>query len=132
MDVMKLVLDVYYTPIISTLQTENNKFYLIFEYPSNTIKLQMSLPDYRYGKSFSKIYLTDNIYTFIENLTQNINDELVLTDPFDLKFIINQNDIHVESENINFTIKNTESFRQQLIDATIEYYDFVYSYVPEW
>lgn len=126
------MIDIYYTPIISTFE-EDKKFYLNIVYPSNTIKLQMSLPDFRYGKSYSIIYLTEEIELFIKNLYENINSKIHTIKPFDLKIILDDDHINIihEEVNMNIKIKNTECSRDQLADTMLKYLDFITFYDPD-
>lgn len=132
-DVIKLITDVYYTPIISSLE-EENKFYLNFEYPSHSIKLQMSRPDFRYGKGLRKIYLTEGIKTFINALNQNVESELCTNEPFNLKITLNPDYIYIIHEEVNMKIQisNTDLCRDQLRDAMIKYWNYVDMYDDEF
>ncbi len=129
-DVVKLIADIYYTPIISSLE-EDKKFYLILSYPSHTIKLQMSLPEFRYGKGLRKIYSTEEIELFIKSWDHNI---IHMKEPFDLKITLDDDYISIIHEEVNMEIKinNTEQSVSQLLNAMWQFVEFVQYYDPEW
>lgn len=126
MDVIKLMTDIYYTPLIS--YKKENLFYLILTYPSHTIKLEIPPYQYRYGKSFSRIYLIEEIIEFINCLQENKTSKIHMVEN-GLTIILN-NDIHIiyKEINMNIQIKNTELIREQLITVFLEYMDYMYFY----
>jgi hypothetical protein len=139
-DVLKLITDIYYTPIITSFE-EEHRFYCVFTYPSHTIKLRIPPCDYRLGKSFSKCYLYEEVEVFIECLKQNINGKIHMTEYIDLQInldkdyinIIYKDDINILYKSIQTDIKicNTENSREQLASALFPYIDYMIFYDSE-
>lgn len=139
-DVLKLISDIYYTPIITSIE-EEHRFYFLFTYPSHTIKLRIPPCDYLLGKSYSKCYLYEEIEIFIECLKQNIDDKIHFTEYFNLQIILNEDyikiihkdDINISNNNIRMEIKinNTENSREQLSSALFSYIDYMIFYDHE-
>jgi hypothetical protein len=127
-DVIKLIVDIYYTPKIDWFESDDKNFYITFTYPSNTITLQISRPDYRFGKGMRKWYITDNIKSFINYLNENKPNELLLINPFNLRITFDKDNIQFVIEHVDIDIKNTELCRKQLIDVMIAFKDYVEMY----
>src|SRR5437867_4150520 len=88
-DVLKLIADIYYTPIITSFE-EDHRFYCLLTYPSHTIKLLIPPCDYRLGKSFCRCYKYEEVETFIECLNQNINGKIHMMEHLDLQITIDK------------------------------------------
>jgi hypothetical protein len=131
-DVIKLIADVYYTPIISSFES-NKDFFITFQYPSNTVTLEIPRPNFTLGKGKGKICVieiheTDDIDLFIKCLNQNNSGKLFVFYPFDLEIALDKNNIQFISENATLYIKNTESCRSQLVSAMIAFKDYLGTY----
>ena len=133
MDVIKIMIDLYYTPKITTKEDEyTNKFYLTIEYVNHAICMQMPKTNYRLGKCCIRYYETKPIGDFIEQLQNNEECQFFVNDPFTFRMIVNKTiNIYHEEVNLKISIKNTECTRQQLIDAMYDYYDFMFSYCDD-
>lgn len=139
-DVLKLIADTYYTPIITSFE-EDNRFYCAFTYPSHSIKLLIPPCDYILGRSFSRCYSYEEVEIFIECLKQNIDGKIHMTEHFDLQIILDKNYIHIihkdnilyESNNVITDIKivNTEKSREQFSTALFPYIDYMVFYDHE-
>ena len=136
-DVLKLIADVYYTPLITSFE-EEHRFYCVFTYPSHTIKLRIPPCDYRLGKSYSRCYLYKEVETFIECLKQNIDGKIHMTDYFDLQITVGKDYINIiQKDDVSFNHKtnqmdikicNTENSRCQLAEALIPYIEYMIFY----
>ena len=139
-DVLKLIANIYYTPMITSIE-EDHRFYLLFTYPSHTIKLRIPPCDYRLGKSYSRCYLYEEVEVFIECLKQNINGKIHMTEHFDLEIILNKDniniihkdDIDITSKNVQIDLKihNTENSREQFSNALFLYIEYMIFYDHE-
>jgi len=139
-DVLKLITDVYYTPIITSFE-EEHRFYCVFTYPSHTIKLRIPPCNYRLGKSMSRCYLYEEVEVFIECLKQNIDGKIHMTEYFDLQIILDKDYIHIihkdeinishKNVQIDIKIRNTENSREQFASALFPYIDYMVFYDHE-
>ena len=116
MDILKLIADNYYTPII-TNKTYNNKFYMIIIYPSNKIKLRLPCDSDYIG------YVYKYVEEFIKNLNMNKYSQLQLASNF--KINISQENIKIEHKKVEIKIQNSELIREQLIEALSFYLSYL-------
>jgi hypothetical protein len=132
-DVLPLIIGLYYTPIISSFEIDN-KFYLVFTYPSNRIKFEMPRCEYTYGRSFTKHYKTDKIQTFIQDLWNDDYCELHFDDPVRLDIILYDDCIDITHKEVemNIEIVNTETSRGQLANELIKYENFMNMYSDDF
>jgi len=140
LDVLKLIIDIYYTPLITSFE-EEHRFYCLFTYPSHSIKLRIPPCDYKLGKSYSRCYLYEEMETFIEFLKQNVDGKIQMTEYIDLQLILDKDYIHIiNKDDVNMTHKsiqteikicNTENSRGQLTNALLPYIDYMIFYDHE-
>jgi len=127
-DIMKLLIDIYYTPIINSF-IEENIFYCLFTYPSHIIKLHIPPCNYELGKSFARNYLYEDIEFFIEYLKQNVDGKIHMNQSFDFQIVLDKEYIHIirkddinlvkKNDAINIKIFNTKNSREQLINGLL-------------
>jgi hypothetical protein len=122
MDVIKLIIDEYYTPEVYSFE-EENRFYVMFEYPWGETKLEMPLPK---GSDFACIlYEIFEVEMFIEDIKNNVPSKICLTTPEKLTITLDEFHICISREYFTVKIKNTQRFRKQFEDVMIEYVEYV-------
>lgn len=119
-DIMKLVIDIYYTPIIKS-KILDDTFFIILNYPSHKIKLKIHKPGISMFNRGGIGYDYKDIIIFLDKMHQE-NCEL----EFD-SITINVKDLHLYIINENTTIKlsNTENVRNQLNDVLDSYIEYL-------
>jgi hypothetical protein len=133
MDVIQIMLNLYYTPQLKSIENDD-QFYLQIIYPQHQINMRVPpLSVSRYGKSYRPIYDTQTIINVINQIDQNEETQLILKDPFDFNLTVNKNNVTILVNDIQMTItiKNTEAIRQQLLDVLSHYYEFMSFYSPD-
>lgn len=115
-DIAPLIIELYYTPLLDSI-IENRNFFIIVKYPTITLKFNIGYP--RWWASYD----TSDIYGFIDTLSNNIHEQLHLTNS---TIVLYQEDIRFIGVDNTIMIKNTDAFRQQLINILTKYIDFVH------
>jgi hypothetical protein len=123
MDVIKLLIDYYYTPIITTV-IEHFNFYLILTYPSFSTKLELSKP-FEHQYKGSQWYPVGSVEAFITSLLNNKNAVYHTENHFIVKISIINNYIKVEHSHTTVNINNTETVRLQLVEALKTYITYL-------
>jgi hypothetical protein len=103
---------------------EDDKFYLIFETSTFSIRTQIVIPFVEYSRG-SMYYSTDEISLFIEKLSQNEDTNFSIVGLFNMNFIIDNDKIHIITENVNIKMSNTENSRKQLINVMNKYIEYL-------
>ena len=132
-DVIKLMVDVYYTPIIETLiidddnnKYSNKKFYMILTYPSHTIKIHIPRPCISQKSRGGLCYESKNITAFWHKLnnyhTQEGNNQL---NEDEIKIKLTSKNICIISEHTTIDLPNTEIIRGQILDVIYYYIEYL-------
>ena len=125
-DVIKLMVEVYYTPIIETLILDN-KFFMILTYPSHTIKINIPKPNISQCRS-GICYETKNFDAFWFKL--KANDFYPLEGKNDLnedelKIKLTPKNISIINENTTIDLPNTEIVRTQILNVIYYYIEYL-------
>jgi hypothetical protein len=114
-DIMPFIRELYYTPLLDSI-IENRNFFIIVKYPTITLKFNVGYP--RWWGSYD----ASDVYGVIDALSENIHEQLHLSN---FTIIVYQEDIRFIGVDNTIMIKNTNVFRQQLINILTNYIDFV-------
>ena len=135
MDVLSLIIELYFAPVITSHEKEN-KFYLTITYPTNAIALQLPPTDYVTGKSWSRHYKTEDVEKFIQCLVDGIDGSLWLQGN-DNKVTLSAKGQCIRiswdgAESHKVCLRNTDQCRKSFIDIMWKYYEFMDSYDYEF
>jgi hypothetical protein len=130
-DVIKLIVDLYYIPIIKTFiiedENSNKKFYMGLTYPSYTIKINIPKPNVSQCRG-RICYETKNFDAFWFKLKANevyiLEGENELNED-EIKIKLTSKNIRIINENTTIDLPNTDLIRDQILDVIYYYIEYL-------
>ena len=130
-DVIKLMVGLYYTPIIESLidgeKDEYKQFTMVFTYPSHTIKIQIPMPCISICGRSGLCYESKNYDAFWYILKANdfSQEEKSELSENELKIKLTPDNISIINENTTINLPNTEIVRDQILDVLYYYIEYL-------